>query len=268
MAKDLLNSAIVKVILATFVPLIAVVALSILSPQQALAVDGTCSGGVPNNCKCTCPSGYEPAGNCSTECTGVFGTPVYTGTCSCKKIEPAYTCREECLAAGGDTSECKNLPPCPTESEKRETCLENCLAAGNDRSECNRTCSSNPDAYPSSDDDGNGISGSTGINPPEPKTTVDTPLGPIPTDPVGLAGWVLKLGIGLGSLLAVLFIIVGGIGVATSTGDPKNLEKAKSQITAAIAGLVFLLCSALILNIIGCEIIGIKDVNGACPFTL
>jgi len=56
--------------------------------------------------------------------------------------------------------------------------------------------------------------------------------------------------------LAVLFLILGGIGVATSGGNPDNLEKAKKQITAAVAGLLFILMSVLILDIIGVSILG------------
>lgn len=62
---------------------------------------------------------------------------------------------------------------------------------------------------------------------------------------------------GLGALLAVIFLIVGGFGVITSAGNPEQLEKSKAQITAAVAGLVFLLASVLILDIIGGKIIGI-----------
>lgn len=92
---------------------------------------------------------------------------------------------------------------------------------------------------------------------PEKKDVVETPLGDIPTDPGEFARWLLNFGIGLGALLAVLFVIIGGYGVATSSGDPEKLTKAKQTITAAVAGLVFLLLSTLILNIIGGEIIGI-----------
>lgn len=79
----------------------------------------------------------------------------------------------------------------------------------------------------------------------------------IPTNPKEFAGWILGLGIGLGTLLAVVFLVIGGVGVATSAGDPENLEKAKKQITAAVAGLLFILLSVLILNTIGGGIIGI-----------
>ncbi|MEX0888183.1 MAG: hypothetical protein WDZ67_02300, partial [Patescibacteria group bacterium] len=81
------------------------------------------------------------------------------------------------------------------------------------------------------------------------------------TDPSDLAEWALNWGIGLGTLLAVLFVIIGGFGVATSAGDPENLEKAKKQITAAISGLLFILLSALILDTIGVSIFGLDFIK-------
>ncbi|PJC23015.1 hypothetical protein CO059_00890 [candidate division WWE3 bacterium CG_4_9_14_0_2_um_filter_48_10] len=66
--------------------------------------------------------------------------------------------------------------------------------------------------------------------------------------------------------MATLLIIISGFGIISSTGDPERLAEAKSQLTAAVAGLLFLLFSVIILRIIGCNIIGVKDASGACPF--
>ena len=60
----------------------------------------------------------------------------------------------------------------------------------------------------------------------------------------------------MGALISILFVIIGGYGVATSAGNPENLEKAKGQITAAVTGLLFILLSGIILRTIG-GIIGI-----------
>ncbi|GEM_PF-4009100 len=90
-----------------------------------------------------------------------------------------------------------------------------------------------------------------------PGNQFPTPLGCVELTAAGFGAWILRLGISLGTLLAVLLLIIGGYGVATSAGNPENLEKAKSQITAAIAGLLFILLSVLILNTIGGGIIGI-----------
>jgi len=86
--------------------------------------------------------------------------------------------------------------------------------------------------------------------------SIPTPLGSIPLDPTLFAQWLLNFGVGLGLLLSILVIIIGGYGVATSAGNPENLEKAKAQITAAVSGLLFILLTGLILRTIG-GIIGI-----------
>uniref|UniRef100_A0A831Z0R2 Uncharacterized protein n=1 Tax=candidate division WWE3 bacterium TaxID=2053526 RepID=A0A831Z0R2_UNCKA len=77
----------------------------------------------------------------------------------------------------------------------------------------------------------------------------------------GFAEWFLNLGIGLGILITTLLLVVGGFGVATSAGNPENLEKAKETITSALAGLAFILLSWLILDIIGTDILGINIFN-------
>lgn len=93
--------------------------------------------------------------------------------------------------------------------------------------------------------------------PPIPSCVKIPLFGCLPLTPEAIAEQVLRIGMGLGALLAVIFLIVGGFGVITSAGNPEQLEKSKAQITAAVAGLVFLLASVLILDIIGGKIIGI-----------
>ncbi len=93
---------------------------------------------------------------------------------------------------------------------------------------------------------------------PEGKDEIDIGFITLPTNPTALATVLLRVGIGIGTLLSILLIVVGGYGVATSTGDPDKLQKARAQITAAISGLVFLLISTVILHIIGIRIIGIS----------
>ena len=86
---------------------------------------------------------------------------------------------------------------------------------------------------------------------------VQTQLGCIPTSAGGFAQWFLNLGIGIGILLALLFIILGGYDVLTSAGNPDQLDEGKQKITAAVAGLLFILLSVLILTTIGVEVLGI-----------
>ncbi len=52
---------------------------------------------------------------------------------------------------------------------------------------------------------------------------------------------------GTAGIVTVLYLVIGGIGIATAQGDSGRLEKAKERIVNSIAGLVLLFLSALIL---------------------
>ncbi len=64
----------------------------------------------------------------------------------------------------------------------------------------------------------------------------DRPLTEIIAD---IIDWLLKITSGV----AILFIIIGGIIYATAAGDDKRMETAKSIITYAVLGLLFILIS-------------------------
>ncbi|GMR18911.1 MAG: hypothetical protein BMS9Abin34_033 [Patescibacteria group bacterium] len=151
--------------------------------------------------------------------------------------------------------ECK-APTCPdgtssygTASKCDLSCGGDCVADTVDVARCCKTA----------DSTGTGTNGKTklGWDLFKKKSTVNIGPWEISTDPAKLGADILKIGYGVGALLAVLFTIIGGFGVATSSGDPDKLEKSKQIITAALAGLLFLLLSWLILKIIKGEIIGI-----------
>lgn len=101
--------------------------------------------------------------------------------------------------------------------------------------------------------------------PPGGGCGIQTAIGCIPTDLDAFAGFILERGIYLGILVAILLIIISGYGIISSTGDPERLAEAKSRLTAAIAGLLFLLFSVIILRIIACNIIGGEAKVFFCP---
>ena len=49
---------------------------------------------------------------------------------------------------------------------------------------------------------------------------------------------IINVGISVGGILAVFFVIVGGIQIATSQGDPSKFSKGKSTIIYAVIGLI------------------------------
>ncbi|MDP3963721.1 MAG: hypothetical protein Q8Q39_04455 [bacterium] len=61
-----------------------------------------------------------------------------------------------------------------------------------------------------------------------------------------IAQWILVFGI----ILGVVFIIIGGISILTSGGDQNKLGTGKKTITWAIVGVIVLILSYSIVNII------------------
>lgn len=116
--------------------------------------------------------------------------------------------------------------------------------------------------WPGSDktDCGNRISlqvvnlGAPGSNPCElvgEKYICTTAIGPIAADPKEFVASILTIALGLAGGIALIFMVIGSIKVLTSSGDQQKLNTGKDQIVAAIAGLLFLILSVLILKFIG-----------------
>lgn len=67
---------------------------------------------------------------------------------------------------------------------------------------------------------------------------VQTELGCIPKDPAGFVGKFYGIGLSLIGGVGLLFIIYGGYIILTSQGQPEMLNKGKSYIFYAIAGIL------------------------------
>ena len=66
----------------------------------------------------------------------------------------------------------------------------------------------------------------------------------------GLAGTIINWILIVVGIIAVLFIIIGGIRYATSAGDPDKVKKAKNTILYAMIGLAVALLAAVIVNLV------------------
>jgi len=62
--------------------------------------------------------------------------------------------------------------------------------------------------------------------------------------------WYTYLFLPLGTVLAGIVILIGGIMYASSAGDATKVQKAKELIYGAISGLVLLVCAILIIRTI------------------
>jgi len=69
---------------------------------------------------------------------------------------------------------------------------------------------------------------------------------------------ILRVSISLGGIALIFLIIYAVFLIQTSAGDPKKIENAKSIITSAIIGLLFIIFSVFILKFFGMDVLGIK----------
>lgn len=74
----------------------------------------------------------------------------------------------------------------------------------------------------------------------------------------GTASLVVNLLFAVAAILAVIYLLIGGIRWITSRGDKVTVEAARKQIVAAIIGLVVVAAAFLILNVV----FGILGVQG------
>jgi len=89
-----------------------------------------------------------------------------------------------------------------------------------------------------------------------------TPFGCIPADPQGFIENVLKIAIGIAGGIAFLMMLYAGFTMMMSSGNPEKLNSGKEIFVSAIAGLLLIIFSAVILRIIGVDILKIPGFAG------
>lgn len=84
-----------------------------------------------------------------------------------------------------------------------------------------------------------------------------TAVGCVPTQPVGLVRALLQLMLSIGGGIAFLIMLMGVFQMITSAGNADSLKAGTDRLTSAIIGILFLVFSILILQIIGFGILNI-----------
>jgi hypothetical protein len=84
---------------------------------------------------------------------------------------------------------------------------------------------------------------------------VSTALGNLKTDPSGFITTVFGILLSVSGGIALLLIIRAGYWLMTSGGQPEKINNARDQLIAAIVGLIFLIFSLVMLQVIGVEIL-------------
>lgn len=74
---------------------------------------------------------------------------------------------------------------------------------------------------------------------------------------------VFTFGIGLAGGIAFLLIIIGGLQILTSAGNPEQLNAGRELVGAAITGLILIVFSVFLLRLIGYDIMRLPGFGGA-----
>lgn len=92
-------------------------------------------------------------------------------------------------------------------------------------------------------------------------TAVDTAIGTISTQPAGVAGSIMGILLSLSGGIAIILIMGAGYQMVMSQGNPEKVKEARERLTSAIVGLLFIIFSVVILQIIGIDILHIPGLN-------
>lgn len=84
-----------------------------------------------------------------------------------------------------------------------------------------------------------------------------TALGCIPFEPTALVGWILSWGISIGGGIAFLLMAFAAFQLMTSTGNPDKIKAGQEMFVSAGTGLLFIIFSVFLLQLIGADILKI-----------
>lgn len=89
----------------------------------------------------------------------------------------------------------------------------------------------------------------------------ETALGKIFTDPTNFVKSFFGILLSLAGGIALILIIISGYRLMASGGNPEKVQAAREQLTSAIVGLLFIIFSLSILQIIGVDILHIPGLT-------
>jgi len=105
---------------------------------------------------------------------------------------------------------------------------------------------------------GSGSAGSTssaGYNPC--RAGCETAIGTIPVKIGDFATMLLRIVLGISGGIALILMVIGSIRVMMSSGDPQKMAGGRDMIVAAVAGVLFIAFSVIIMQFLGVVIVPI-----------
>lgn len=86
---------------------------------------------------------------------------------------------------------------------------------------------------------------------------VSTAIGDISTEPQAFVRSIYSIVLGLAGGIALILIIISGYKLMASQGNPEAIKGATGQLISAVVGLLFIIFSFVILQIVGVDILQI-----------
>ncbi len=86
---------------------------------------------------------------------------------------------------------------------------------------------------------------------------VYTAIGCIPTQPGPLIEGVLRFALAAGGGIGLLTMIAGSLQMITSNGSPDSVKKGREKFQSAVVGLLFIIFSVLLMQVIGIDILAL-----------
>ncbi len=220
---------------------------------------------------CAYPKGYPPPSSCNANgetCSGNAGSQgsccdnlicdkngrdASVGTCkdapsefgdSCYKCKENHTWDgEKCVNASGNEVLPESKGYCSSGNNLKCVQGKGCISTNTyaENEPLSLPCAKNGQSY----SDAKGC------------TRIKTALGFVRTDSNGFTKWLLGFVLSIAGGIVIIIIIVAGYKLMTSQGDPEKIKNARDQLTAAIIGLLFIIFSLAILELITRDILGL-----------
>ena len=84
-----------------------------------------------------------------------------------------------------------------------------------------------------------------------------TAIGCVPTKPQALVEGLLKYGTVAAGAIAFLLMILGALQMITAEGNPESIKHAQERFYSAIIGLLLIIFSVLLMQVIGVDLLGL-----------
>lgn len=225
-----------------------------------------------------CSTGYEPKAqiinnsatcscqtSASTSCSQNGASCKLNGECQtgsacsnfvCVGYTPGVTafgqCQEQSQACGKLNAVCSTNADCQSGATcSTYTCWS--LDGGRKMCEPGQQPAANPPANPApmpNPCDNNGD-----------YSSCDTALGSIAATPANFIRSAYTSILSMSGGIAVILIILSGYSMMTSQGNPEKVKAAQERLTAAIVGLLFIIFSFVILQVIGVDILALPGLT-------